>query len=228
MKSKWIVISLIVSALSGACTTTQQSRMGIGLGLAGSAVGVGLSAAGSSSGDSGVTVLGLALGVVSSWAMVAGAGSLGPNERLDRLESLAAMDRARMDQRTSQSTATRSSAANAPAIPQTSPTPLATQQVPEIEGTSTEVAPEPLNLTPMPLPESWRAFGNASVYDQNEFLAARRSLQTIGVDPVVLVPVPEGCPERHVELRRIDFSSTEPTHVVCRRLIDPDEEPAAD
>jgi hypothetical protein len=200
MKSKWIVISLIVSALSGACTTTQQSRMGIGLGLAGSAVGVGISRAAASGGDSGVVTFGLALGLVSSWAMLAGVGSLGPNVRLDRLEDLSGF--------------TPQSVIGAPPV------------VPGAPASATDGVND--GLVPAPLTDAWSGFIEAPEARQNGFLISRRATQVIGIDPFIILPQAQGCPELHTVVRLIDVTMNEARHVVCRRMVERAEEPAAD
>lgn len=79
---------LLCSFTTSACMSTRQSQMGIGLGIAGVGLGTGLAYANASSKnpETAVVVFGGLMSLVGYVAALTGAGSLGPNRRLDELE----------------------------------------------------------------------------------------------------------------------------------------------
>ena len=68
------------------CVSAQQSRVAIGAGGAGALAGFVLVASSADSDSSSPAIVGGIIALAGSWAAVAGAGSLGPNVRLDRME----------------------------------------------------------------------------------------------------------------------------------------------
>ena len=183
MKSLCLGVIVTGIALSG-CMSTAQSKVGIGIGALGVAVGTTMSILSASDGEAELAVAGSIISLLGSGAFFTGLGSLGPNQRIDRLELSGRLFE-------SEQSVESTNAVTTPIVQPASPSP------------PTYVSQPPSTATATMSDICWTHFAELDQLEQNFLLRERRDFEGTENEPYRMITTLTACPEGYTSVRQL-------------------------
>jgi len=178
-----VVIVLTSLPLSG-CMSTAQSKTAIGIGAAGVAIGTSIAYLAASDGRTGTATTGMVIAVAGSGAFFTGLGSLGPHQRMDRLELSGRLFE-------SGGTIESTDAVTTPVVQPARPSPSISASEP----------PSTANATMSDI--CWTNFAELDQLEQNFLLRERRDFEATENEPYRMITTLTGCPEGYTSVRQL-------------------------